>query len=349
MARKKVDETAEKPALDISKEIISTYGENVIMDAAAVLDADCRIISVSPTIDMGLSGGVPEGSWVTFTGLPKKGKTTLALHLAAQCQKPENDSRPLFYFDVEGRMKKMNLQGIKGLDIKNMKVIRSTEGNILNAEQILAIAEKVASTIPRSVLIIDSYSALCTEAEITKGMDEQQRTDGQKLLAKFCRRMANIVPVNKNIIIGITHQMGNPSGYGGDREKGGYAIAYQADIKLKAGAVEAILSKAGKQIGQKVEWQVQVSALGPPGAKVYSTIRYGIGIDRNADLFDVSVELGLLDRAGAWYSFNADMFEERSDYLHKKFNGQNDFIESVAGDADLYNFVYNQVKKLLFG
>lgn len=352
MAKKKITETEdtkEKVGPDISKEIISTYGEDIMIDASAILDEPCTIISVSPTVDAGLNGGIPEGSWVTFTGLPKKGKTTMALHIAAKCQRPENGSRPVYYFNIEGRLKKMNLTGIKGLDISKMKIIRSTEGNILTAEQMLAIAEKVASTIPKSVLIIDSYSALCTETETTKGMDEQQRTDGQKLLAKFCRRMANVVPVNKNIIIGITHQMGNPSGYGGDREKGGYAIAYQADVKMKAGSIEVIKSKAGKQIGQKVEWDVQVSALGPPGAKILSTIRYGVGIDEVADLFDIAKELGLITQAGAWYSFDQDMFDVKDDALSQKFNGQNEFLEVVRSADFLYDLIYKQVKKLLFG
>lgn len=349
MAKKKTDENSEPTPIDISKEITSTYGKDIIIDASAILDEKTTIISVSPTVDAGLNGGIPEGSWVTFTGLPKKGKTTMALHIAAKCQRPENGSRPIYYFNIEGRLKKMNLLGIKGLDVSKMKIIRSTEGNILNAEQMLAIAEKVASTVPNSVLIIDSYSALCTETETTKGMDEQQRTDGQKLLAKFCRRMANVVPVNKNIIMGITHQMGNPSGYGGDREKGGYAIAYQADVKLKAGTVEKLTNKSGRQYGQKVEWTVEVSALGPPGAKILSTIKYGTGIDEVADLFDIGTELGLIERAGAWYSFNQDMFDVKEDCLAQKFNGQNDFMEVVGSTEFLYDLIYGQIKKLLFG
>src|SRR6185369_7954439 len=86
---------------------------------------------------------------------------------------------------------------------------------------------------PGAVVIIDSFSALCTEAENLGSMDEQQRADGPKLLAKFCRKVANVVPINQIILIGITHIMANPSGYGNPiSEKSGNALKFQSDVKL---------------------------------------------------------------------------------------------------------------------
>lgn len=348
MAKKKVEQEGEIVGVNIDKEIISKYGESIILDASAVMDEAVQIIPVSPAIDIGLNGGIPEGSWFTLTGLAKRGKTTLALHFAAKCQLPEYGARPVFYINIEGRLKKMNLTGIKGLDISKMKIIGSTQGNILSAEDYLAIAETIASSIPNAVIIIDSYSALCTESETTKGMDEQQRADGQKLLAKFCRRMANVVPVNKTIIIGITHLMGNPTGYGGDREKGGYAIAYQADVKLKAGALEKITNKQGRQIGQKVEWSVEVSALGPPGAKIASTIRYGVGIDETAELIDLAVELGVIEQKGSWFNFNPDMIESTDEAFAQKSQGKDGLWDMLNNDRFVYEGVDKTIKKLLY-
>jgi len=121
--------------------------------------------------------------------------------------------------------------------------------------------EKELLTIPGSVVIIDSYSALCTEAEITSDMDKMQRADGAKLLAKFCRKVSNVIPVNRNVVIGITHQMGNP-GMGNSewKEKAGQAIAYRTDIKIKANYFSPwnLSTDNRPQIGQEVHWQVSV-------------------------------------------------------------------------------------------
>jgi RecA/RadA recombinase len=159
---------------------------------------------------------------VVLTGQPKCGKTTTSLDFAANAQKPEygsgsyKDGRMVYYLNIEGRLKKRDLEGIPGLNLEKFDVIGSQTGKILRAEEYLQIAERIINQEPGCVVIIDSYSALCTEAEITSDMDKMQRADGAKLLAKFCRKVANVIPVNKNIVIGITHLMGNPTGYGAE-------------------------------------------------------------------------------------------------------------------------------------
>jgi recombination protein RecA len=137
-------------------------------------------------------------------------------------------------------------------------------------------------------------------------MDKMQRADGAKLLAKFCRKVANVIPVNKNIVIGITHLMGNPTGYGAEfKEKSGQAIAYQTDIKIKAKTFKPwVLSSDGTQIGQEVEWQVLCSALGPPGGSITSYIRYGQGIDKHMEIITLACDIGLINKGGAWYTLD---------------------------------------------
>lgn len=348
MAKTKSDEN--QLTVDVSKEITSKYGKDIVLDAATVLDEETQIIPVSPMLDLGLSGGIPEGSWFTLTGRPKTGKSVTALHFAAKCQRPEYGSREIFYLNIEGRLKKMNLSGAKGLDLSKIKIISSQKGNLLSAEDYLGIAETIINSVPGAVLIIDSYSALCTESEITKGMDEQQRSDGQKLLAKFCRRLANNVPINKSIIVGITHLMGNPSGYGlAEKEKGGFAISYQADAKIKAGSIEKLTGKNGRQYGQKVEWSVEVSALGPPGAKISSTIVYGIGIDEIAELVDLSLELRLVEMAGSWCYVKNDLFADEFKFKDgDKFHGKEKLIDTLKSNPDLCFKLEAQTRRLLY-
>jgi recombination protein RecA len=298
--------------MSVKDDVTKTFGEDIILSGNAVVDRKSIVVPVSPSLDILLNGGIPEGSFVVFTGQPKCGKTTTSLDFAATAQKPEyqgdlKNPREVYYLNIEGRLKKRDLEGIPGLDLTKFHVIGSQQGKILHAEEYLQIAEKIINEIPGSIVIIDSYSALCTEAEITSEMNKMQRADGAKLLAKFCRKVANVIPVNKNIVIGITHLMGNPTGYGAEfKEKSGQAIAYQTDIKLRAKTFKPwVLSADSTQIGQEIEWQVVCSALGPPGAQITSYIRYGQGIDKYMEAICLASDMGLINKGGAWYTLTA--------------------------------------------
>jgi recombination protein RecA len=309
----------------IEKDIIKEFGEGVIRSGSSVIDSELLVVPISPALDLVLGGGIPEGSFVTFTGHPKCGKTTTSLHFAAKCQRPENsgelcpDGREVFFFNIEGRLKKRDLEAISGLDLDRFHVIGS-----------------------ESVVILDSYSALCTEAEITSSMNKMQRADGAKLLAKFCRKIANVVPVNKNIVIGITHLMGNPTGYGAEfKEKSGQAVAYQVDVKLRAKRFSP-WEISGTQIGQTVEWQVVTSALGPPGGKITSYLRYGQGLDECTELVILGSDLGLITKAGAWYKFD---FVESDD--KPKFQGAENCRIELQKNEELKKRLISSMHEML--
>jgi recombination protein RecA len=334
--------------MGIKESVIKDFGTDIMLSAASVVDKESLIIPVSPSIDMILNGGIPEGSFVVLTGQPKCGKTTTSLDFAATAQKPEyqgalKSPREVYYLNIEGRLKKRDLEGIPGLDLDRFNIIGSQQGKILHAEEYLQIAERIINQEPGSVLIIDSYSALCTEAEITSDMDKMQRADGAKLLAKFCRKVANVIPVNKNIVIGITHLMGNPTGYGAEfKEKSGQAIAYQTDIKLRAKTFKPwILSSDNTQIGQEVEWQVLCSALGPPGGVMTSYIRYGQGIDKCMELITIATDIGLINKSGAWYTLSF-LAEEKN-----KFQGTEKIRAYLLDNPEIYKKLYEQVNEVV--
>jgi recombination protein RecA len=297
--------------MSLKEDVVKNFGDDIIVTGNAIIDRKSVVIPVSPSLDILLNGGIPEGSFVVLTGQPKCGKTTSSLDFAATAQQEKykgnlKSPREVYYLNIEGRLKKRDLEGIPGLLLDRFHVIGSQQGKILHAEEYLQIAEKIINEVPGSVLIIDSYSALCTEAEITSEMDKMQRADGAKLLAKFCRKVANVIPVNKNIVIGITHLMGNPTGYGAEfKEKSGQAIAYQTDIKLRAKTFKPwTLGADNTQIGQEIEWQVICSALGPPGGNITSYIRYGQGIDKYTEAISLGSDMGLIHKGGAWYTLN---------------------------------------------
>jgi recombination protein RecA len=298
--------------MSVKDDVKKAFGQDIILNGSAVMDRKSVIIPVSPSLDIILNGGIPEGSFVVFTGQPKCGKTITSLDFASTAQKPEyqgdlKEPREVYYLNIEGRLKKRDIEGIPNLDLSRFHVIGSQQGKILHAEEYLQIGEKIINEIPGSVVIIDSYSALCTEAEITSDMNKMQRADGAKLLAKFCRKVANVIPVNKNIVIGITHLMGNPTGYGAEfKEKSGQAIAYQTDIKLRAKSFKPwTVGTDNTQIGQEINWQVVVSALGSPGASITSYLRYGDGIDKYMEAICLASDIGLINKGGAWYTMTS--------------------------------------------
>jgi RecA/RadA recombinase len=289
----------------------------------------------------------PEGLYLTNNFIVTH-NTTTSLDFAATAQKKEyasgsfKEGRHVYYLNIEGRLKKRDLEGIDGLDLSRFEIIGSQQGKILHGEEYLQIAERIINEVPGCVLIIDSYSALCTEAEITSDMDKMQRADGAKLLAKFCRKVANVIPVNKNIVIGITHLMGNPTGYGAEfKEKSGQAIAYQTDIKLRAKTFKPwLLGADNTQIGQEIEWQVVCSALGPPGAVTTSYIRYGQGIDKCTELINLASDVGVIHKGGAWYTIT--VVDDKP-----KFQGTEKVRQYLLDNIKSYNQVQKAVKEVL--
>lgn len=331
----------------LKDDVTKQFGSDIILDGSSIVDKKTLVIPVSPSLDIVLNGGIPEGSFVVLTGQPKCGKTTTSLDFAATAQKSEyqgslKSPREVYYLNIEGRLKKRDLEGIPGLDLQKFHVIGSQQGKILHAEEYLQIAERIINEIPGCVLIIDSYSALCTEAEITSDMDKMQRADGAKLLAKFCRKVANVIPVNKNIVIGITHLMGNPTGYGAEfKEKSGQAIAYQTDIKLRAKTFKPwTLSADSTQIGQEIEWQVVCSALGPPGGNITSYIRYGQGIDKYMEAIGLGSDMGIIHKGGAWYTLTA--VEEKP-----KFQGTEKLRQYLLENEDAYKNLVQTIKETM--
>lgn len=333
--------------MSLKEDVTKNFGDDIILTGNALIDKKSIVIPVSPSLDIVLNGGIPEGSFVVLTGQPKCGKTTTSLDFAATAQKPEyqgslKSPREVYYLNIEGRLKKRDLEGIPGLNLDRFHIIGSQQGKILHAEEYLQIAEKIINEIPGSVLIIDSYSALCTEAEITSDMDKMQRADGAKLLAKFCRKVANVIPVNKNVVIGITHLMGNPTGYGAEfKEKSGQAIAYQTDIKLRAKSFKPwTLSADSTQIGQEIDWQVVCSALGPPGGNITSYIRYGHGVDKYMEAITLGADMGIIHKGGAWYTLTA--VEDKP-----KFQGTEKLRQYLVDNEPAYKNLVQSIKQTM--
>jgi recombination protein RecA len=288
----------------LEKDMNDRHGTSVMVNASDIADRPRQIISISPTLDFA-TGGIPEGSWVLLSGTPKCGKSTTALQIAANAQ--QQYGKQVVIGNVEHRINEKELRGIHNLDISKVKMIQSTPKKILTAQDFLQEFTSVIKTIPECVLIIDSSSALCATKEYTEDITSQARNEGPKLLATFCRKMAAVVPVQKVTLIVIQHLIANTSGFGSPYyEDGGNKIQYQGDLKLRCYSFQKWNAKQdddSTRIGQVVNWQIMTSALGAPGGKVQSYLRYGYGVDDIKESIDLGLDMGVLDKAGAWYTF----------------------------------------------
>lgn len=331
---------------DILDDIIKKYG-NIVKSGTAIAATKPTIIPVSPSIDIALGGGIPEGSFCTFTGQPKCGKTTLALWIAANAQKYYDkklypNGRNVYFFGVEGRLKPRDLQGIPHLQLDKFHQIVSEPGKILYAHEFLESADMAIRRDPGSVVIIDSFSALCTEAEMVGSMEDMQRADGPKLLSKFCRKIANVIPVNKIIFIGITHLMANVTGKGSPwQEKSGQSVAYQVDVKLHAKTFSFVGPEGGQPVGQEVVWRVGCSAIGGPGANATSFIKYGKGIDEAKELATLALDLGIVEKTAAKSAWL--VFSNPAEYTDKKLQGMDNLAEFLSQDQGIYDKLHKEI------
>lgn len=293
---------------DLIKQFTKTYGKGIVTTAEFIIEKPKKIHSLSPVLDIALSGGIPEGCSILCSGKPKCGKSTTALQFAAHCQA---SGRPVFYMDVECRIQgnQKLLTGIHGLDIKTLNIISSTPEKILSAVDHLTMAEEIAKGIPHALIILDSASALCDSSERTEELTANARVKGPKLLAAFSRRIKDVLSVNNINIFTIQHMIANTSGYGVPfMEDGGNKIVHGADVKIRAKGFSDW--KDGESlIGQMVKWEVEFSALGPPGAIVESFIRYGHGIDEVWEIMNLATDLGLIEKSGAWYAFEGQKYQ----------------------------------------
>jgi|TARA_Y100000592_G_scaffold73358_1_gene114232 recombination protein RecA len=283
------------------KDILKEYGQ-VLLEASYIVDNPPPVISVTPKIDIALGGGVPEGCLFIMTGPEKIGKTVHALQFCKNAQqvKLENDeNRKVYYGNIEGRLKKRDLEGIRGLDFSEdmLKIVGSTKGNILSGEKYLAIFDNIIHNEPHAVCVIDSFSALAAESELVGDITDHQVAAMNRYLSKFTRRFANVLPINRVTLVGITHLMANIQKFGAGKskiEKSGNALKYAQDVKLWATHKEP-LKQGETQIGQKVHWIVENSAIGAPGQKVTSIIKYGHGIWNEYELAELAKDFGIVE------------------------------------------------------
>lgn len=314
--------------------LIRMHGEGIIATADEALPMSTRDVLPTPlSLDIALSGGIPDGTICLITGKPKSGKTTLCLELLRNAQLL---NRPAFYINIEKRCTPALLSTIKGLDPAKLQIIPHKIDKPLTAEDYLNIIERISKTQKKAVVVIDSIAALSTMTEQEEQIGSNKDMAGPaKLLSAFFRRAQQIVDSNDIILIFISQMMTNREPRGPKFvEKGGIAVQYACSVWLKITWTQQWERNAETNApdGHDMHITVQSSALGRPLLPCVLPLRYGTGIDVVKDIVTTAENLGLIEKAGAWYSI--PMFAD---------NGE---TPKFQGLARLSNFLRDNPDKL---
>lgn len=310
MAKKKDDTPGPTSAtLSVLAQIEREYGK-VVQSGVETINEKRAVIPVSPAVDSITDGGVPEGTWVTAAGKYGSGKSTTALRLAANAQRPEFGGRSVYYLDVEGRLDAKLMGGVRGLNPEPplFNHIVSTPDRILSAEDFLEIGTLALNGDHGCVLIIDSPSAFCTEGNRSEGVRAVDRGSANKAFGTFIRQNAQVVRVRKSIVWSSLHLVQTQSQYGtGWTEKVAELMKYVSSTMLRIRYTQDW--RVGPKdksilIGQRLFWEVDKAALGAPGRQAEGYIRYGIGLDDTQELIGPAVDFGLIEKSGTWYSLS---------------------------------------------
>lgn len=293
-----------KKALETAiAQIEKNYGKGAIMRLGDDLPVNCEALSTgSLTLDMALGiGGVPKGRIVEIYGPESSGKTTLALHIVASAQKSGGEAA---YIDVEHALEPAYAQQL-GVDIDKLLISQPDTG-----EQALDITESLVRSGAVDVVVVDSVAALIPRIELEGEMGDAVVGALARLMSQAMRRLAGAISKNSCTVIFINQLRqkigvvyGNP-----ETTPGGLALKYYASVRIDVRKVEALKDGDGAY-GNHTKAKVIKNKVAPPFKEAEFDIIYGEGISRTGEVVDLGVQLGIIDKAGSWFTCNGERIQ----------------------------------------
>ncbi len=288
-------------ALDAAlSQIERAFGKGSIMRLGQNTNIDIEAIPTgSLGIDIALGiGGLPKGRIIEIYGPESSGKTTLALSVIAQAQKRNGTCA---FIDAEHALDPSYAKKI-GVDIENLLVSQPDSG-----EQALEIADTLVRSGAIDVMVVDSVAALVPKAELEGEMGDAHMGLQARLMSQALRKLTATVARSNTLIIFINQirmklgvMFGNP-----ETTTGGNALKFYASVRMDIRRVGAIKDK-DEVIGSQTRVKIVKNKVAPPFKTVDFDIMYGEGISKTGELIDLGVKSGIIEKAGAWFSYNGD-------------------------------------------
>lgn len=288
-----------KKALEMAiAQIEKTYGAGAVMRLGQTKSLDVEVVPTgSMTLDMALGiGGVPRGRIVEVYGPESSGKTTVALHIVAEAQKQGGNAA---FIDVEHALDPVYASAL-GVNIDDLLVSQPDSG-----EQALEIAEALVRSGAIDVIVLDSVAAMVTKAEIDGEMGDLHVGQLARLMSQAMRKLTSVISKSNCVAIFINQvrekigvMYGNP-----ETTPGGRALKFYSSVRIEVRKGEAL--KSGTEIiGARTRCKVVKNKVAPPFKECEFDIMYGQGISRVGEVLDLAVELDIVKKGGAWFSYN---------------------------------------------
>ena len=305
------------------------FGKGSIMKlgSRAVMDVP-TISSGSIALDRALGiGGLPRGRVIEIFGPESSGKTTLALHAVAEAQKQGGIAA---FIDAEHALDTSYAKKL-GVNCDELLVSQPDTG-----EQALEISDMLVRSGAMDILVIDSVAALVPRAEIEGEMGDSHMGLQARLMSQALRKLTGTIGKTMTSMIFINQirmkigvMFGNP-----ETTTGGNALKFYASVRLDIRRLAAI--KNGQEVvGNRTRVRVVKNKIAPPFKEAEFDIMYGEGISKTGDLLDIGVQAEVVDKSGAWYSFNGERIGQGRENV-KKFMDEN---------PDIYASIYDKIRE----